>query len=243
MTKLISTTFAAMLLLAGLSFGQTVTTSTTLSSAMSRGDQTLNLTSSTGVSGLGQANVVITGLYIDREYITVVANANAVGTGNQWTVKRGVNGIQTAHANAAMVWVGPPSVFDLGANDRVGSCTASSFAFLPLIMVKSGNLMGCNGSYVRFGAYGDTSIAGTVIASATTVAPLSRVTHISGTAAITTITVPPALPDGGTFTFIPDGAFTYTNAVNIGAASGTAIVGKPMVFTYDKTTGKVYPSY
>jgi hypothetical protein len=47
---------------------------------------------------------------------------------------------------------------------------------------------------------------------------------------------------GGSFTIIPDGAFTWTTAGNI-AIAGTAVVGVPITFTYDSYLGKFYPAY
>ncbi len=126
---------------------QTTTTSTTLNAAMTRGDTSINLASSTGVtaSGLGP----VTGGYIDREYITFTTNVS----GNIWNVKRGVGGIQSSHLSGALVWIGPPSVFDLGPNDRQGACTATLFQYLPLVEVRSGQLMNCdaNGKFTPLG--------------------------------------------------------------------------------------------
>ncbi len=121
---------------------QTATTSTTLNAAMTRGETTINLSSGTGVSAAGLSPV--TGLYIDREYMTVTS---AVGSSTTlWNVKRGVNGLQGPHVNGATVWVGVPGTFPLDAYDRVGACTASSFPYLPLIMVKTGTVMNCDGN-------------------------------------------------------------------------------------------------
>ena len=92
------------------------------------------------------------------------------------------------------------------------------------------------------GLIANTAVAGT-IASAATVAPTAPVTIISGTAAIVTITAPaPISSTGGTITFIPTGAFTWTTAGNI-AVAGTAVVSRALTFTYDATTVKWYPSY
>ena len=69
------------------------------------------------------------------------------------------------------------------------------------------------------------------------------VTIISGTAAIVTITAPaPISATGGTITFIPTGAFTWTTAGNI-AVAGTAVVSRALTLTFDATTTKWYPSY
>jgi hypothetical protein len=92
------------------------------------------------------------------------------------------------------------------------------------------------------GLIANTAVAST-IASAATVAPTAPVTIISGTAAIVTITAPaPISATGGTITFIPTGAFTWTTAGNI-AVAGTAVVSRALTLTYDATTVKWYPSY
>ena len=92
------------------------------------------------------------------------------------------------------------------------------------------------------GLIANTAVAGT-IASAATVAPTAPVTIISGTAAIVTITAPaPISATGGTITFIPTGAFTWTTAGNI-AVAGTAVVSRALTLTFDATTTKWYPSY
>jgi hypothetical protein len=236
------------LLLASLSFAQTATTQTTLAQAVSRGDKTITLTACSTVQPAGLAPV--TGLFMDREYDTVISNVSPTNTGCTFNVQRvngATSGVNSTHASGTTVWVGNVggnSPFDQGPYDRVGACTATNFPYLPIIEIRTGNLVTCgsNGAYARFaGTFGETSV-GAAIASATTVVPQNRVTHITGTTAIVNITVPPALPDGGSFTFIPDGAYTYTAAGNI-VSTGTGIVGKAMIFTYDKTTGKLYPSY
>ncbi len=128
---------------------QTATTFTTLAAAMARNDQTVTLTSSTGVSAAGALNAPVTGLYVDREYMTVVSQIST----NVWQVKRSVGGNQSSHVNGAVVVVGIPGIFDLGPKDRVGSCTATSFAYLPLVEVQSGTLMNCdaNGKFSPYG--------------------------------------------------------------------------------------------
>lgn len=88
----------------------------------------------------------------------------------------------------------------------------------------------------------NTSSATTsAIASAATIAIDSngQIFHVSGTAAISTIT-PPLTSFIGSVTIIPDGAFTLTTSGNIGKAS-TAVVGQAMTLHYDGV--KWYPSY
>jgi hypothetical protein len=88
---------------------------------------------------------------------------------------------------------------------------------------------------------------GSVLASAGTVTPTTQVMHVSGTAAINTIT-PPSQSNCATagsacqITFIPDGLWTTTTSGNIALAS-TAIVNQPLIFTYDPVAKLWYPSY
>jgi len=88
-----------------------------------------------------------------------------------------------------------------------------------------------------------SSNAAPTIASATTIAPNTKIVFISGTTPIATITAPaPISTGGGEIKLIPTGIFTTTTAGNIALAS-TAIVGKVLIMTYDATTTKWYPSY
>jgi len=71
---------------------------------------------------------------------------------------------------------------------------------------------------------------GTAIASAGTIAPIAGLTHITGTAAIATITAPTNFI--GCLTFIADGAWTTTTAGNIKAAM-TAVADTPYQACWD----------
>lgn len=81
---------------------------------------------------------------------------------------------------------------------------------------------------------------GPAIASAATVAPTNPVHHITGAAAIVTIT-PPATDFQGEVIFISDGIFTWTAAGNIAIAGTSTAVGKQFKFLYDPATLKWYP--
>ncbi|MFA6958580.1 MAG: hypothetical protein WC538_22145 [Thermoanaerobaculia bacterium] len=83
---------------------------------------------------------------------------------------------------------------------------------------------------------------GAALSSGGTIAPDSKVHHVTGTSAVATITVPAGFNDGDSITLIPDGAFTWTTGGNV-AVSGTAVVKKAIIMTYDATTTKWYPSY
>jgi hypothetical protein len=85
-----------------------------------------------------------------------------------------------------------------------------------------------------------STAASSVIASGATIAPTSPVHHISGTAAIGTITVPAGCAPTCTIALIPDGIFTTTTGANISLAS-TAVVNKALIMVWDGT--KWNPSY
>lgn len=83
---------------------------------------------------------------------------------------------------------------------------------------------------------------GAAIASvAGVITPTARKQHVTGALAITGITAT-GFADGDTWTVIPDGAFTWTNATNI-AVAGTAVVNRQLDFVWDATAVKWYPSY
>jgi hypothetical protein len=93
-----------------------------------------------------------------------------------------------------------------------------------------------------FGVQATGQVAPTV-ASATTIAPTTKIVFVSGTTAIVTITAPTGIATtGGQITIIPTDIFTTTTAGNIALAS-TAVVSRALIMTYDATTTKWYPSY
>ena len=142
---------------------------------------------------------------------------------------------------------------------NISACTSTSMVMVTPVLgtVTSGNISACTSTSMVMvtpvlgvasatslvsGLIANTAVA-TTIASAATVAPTAPVTIISGAAAIDTITAPaPISATGGTITFIPTGAFTWTTAGNI-AVAGTAVVSRALTLTYDATTVKWYPSY
>ena len=142
---------------------------------------------------------------------------------------------------------------------NISACTSTSMVMVTPVLgtVTSGNISACTSTSMVMvtpvlgaasatslvsGLIANTAVA-TTIASAATVAPTAPVTIISGAAAIDTITAPaPISATGGTITFIPTGAFTWTTAGNI-AVAGTAVVSRALTLTFDATTTKWYPSY
>jgi hypothetical protein len=129
---------AALLILAALSFGQVAMTSTTAAAQVGQIDQSIYVASATGITAAGNLNQETTVLMVDREvmYVTTV-------NGTQIGVLRGREGTkQTAHANGATVWFGPPNYFL--QQDPVGYCVASSYPATPMISESSGRAWTCN---------------------------------------------------------------------------------------------------
>lgn len=80
------------------------------------------------------------------------------------------------------------------------------------------------------------------LASAATIQPRNPVTFVSGTTAISTITVPPEMAGGGQLTLIPTGLWSTNTSGNIALAT-TAVVNRALILTWDAAAGKWYPSY
>jgi hypothetical protein len=119
--------------------------------------------------------------------------------------------------------------------NNVASTTSQAFSFT----TGSGNVaLISNKGFVAQQAGGD-------LASASTISPTNAIHRVTGTAAINTITPPDVFNDGdntgGHFTAIPTGIFTWTASGNI-AVSGTAVVGKAIIFTWMPGLHKWYPS-
>jgi hypothetical protein len=87
----------------------------------------------------------------------------------------------------------------------------------------------------------NNNLVGANVASAATILPTGAMFHVTGTAAIVTVTLPAGFT-GGCLNWIPDAAYTTTNAGNIAIAS-TGVIGKAMQMCYDPGTSKFYPSY
>jgi lysophospholipase L1-like esterase len=135
-----------------------------------------------------------------------------------------------------------------GQGANVGASTASSAQVLSGTNSTGGTFQFSNINFLDWQGNGNINLikrtVGSAIAAAATIAPTNALTHITGTTAIDTITVPTVVVSGGSFrgclTLIPDAAFTTTTAGNIAAAS-TAVVNKALEMCYDGT--KWYPSY
>jgi len=146
-------TIAALLLasLAGLASGQTAMTTTTLAAATGASDLTISVASATGMTARSLGTVSM--LYVDREAMRVTTvNGTVIG------VERGTDGTRpTAHLSGAKVFVGPPAAFYLSTPS--GSCASTTEAYLPRVVVATGEIWNCvdsvwrayRGSYTNVG--------------------------------------------------------------------------------------------
>lgn len=96
--------------------------------------------------------------------------------------------------------------------------------------------------FVRSPGGQQQTVIGPAIASAATIAPTYFAHHVTGVAAIATITIPYA-GFSGLILLIADGAWSWTAGGNIQVASTTvATAGKAYPFLYDPNTLKWYPT-
>jgi len=156
----------------------------------------------------------------------------------------GTNGVSISFQQRGQVgWYGGASGVGIGTGISSGSGHNVLF---------NANYTGVSGAATAGYVWsGNTSGAGgglyfegqsTAIASASTIAPTYPVHHVTGTVAISTITVPAACAVSGfdcNVGLIADGAWATGTSGNI-AVAVTATVGYRYDFTYDPGTGKWY---
>lgn len=127
----------SVVLVASMSFGQTVLTMTTLSAAVtSASATTIQLTSATGVTAAQTALFIADGLIGEAVFVNAVSGTN-IG------VTRGYQSLGTArpHASGALVFVIPGAAMGglnaaLNAIPPSGSCTRSSLQYVPVISLE-----------------------------------------------------------------------------------------------------------
>ena len=138
-------------------------------------------------------------------------------------------------------------VFGFGSSPTISSAldTAITRKAAGLLAVGDGQTVGAvNADLIK--RFEVDTIA--TVASSGTIAPSTRISFVTGTTAIATITAPTNLTGtgtGGCIILIPDpatGPFTTTTAGNIALAS-TGVVNKALHLCYLATTSKWYPSY
>lgn len=241
---------AAVLFTASPVFAQTALTTTTLGAAIDSVQQSLTVASATGITAQG-TGATFQYFLIDREILSV---RGLPGASTTVTVTRGQNGTRaTSHISGASVTVVPainnPQFVNYVPS---GQCTRSALTYVPLV-VGGSVVQGANGSTydclgtTTAGQWAQTNDNGTAVIGATMAStagvlglPTGTYVKISGTNAITGITLPAGAAVGFVLSVEPTGIFTWTTATNI-ILAGTAVVGKILYFVWNGA--KWVPSY
>ncbi len=230
----------------------TALTSTTLAAALSNSANLLTVASASGIyapqsGGINQKLYVINPETTKGELMDVTPGINGVSI----SVARN-SLFRQAFISGAYVIIGQspgneaiglgPSFFEY---DPVGAVTAVNVPITPWINVTNGNqwLRSVDGLWVPGfnNPASDKGITATVASFAGFILPSGPLFHVTGAEAVTGFTLPVGFT-GGSFSIIPDGTFTWTNANNI-ALGGTAVVNKTLTFTWSSQDGKFTPSY
>lgn len=270
-TSKIASLLVLMAGLAGLSFGQTALTQTTLSAAVSGPalysgtsqniSASVTLAACTGIAAPLLPGTPSSILYVDREAMGVfTVNGCTLG------VIRGYLGTQASpHVSGAMVLFGPNYAVTvaLGGNPVPnglfsqdppygGTCTAANTPTTPWVNVLTGAQWLCSsvtGTWVpgwqnpwaATSTWGQTA---TVASAASAITPSGPYFNISGTAAITGFNIPIGFNTalGGCFTANPTGIWTWTAAGNIATAGTTTAASTPVTFCWNVVSQKWIPS-
>ncbi|MCU1338840.1 MAG: hypothetical protein JWO19_4421 [Bryobacterales bacterium] len=270
-TSKIASLLVLMAGLAGLSFGQTALTQTTLSAAVSGPalysgtsptiSSSVTLAACTGIAAPLLPGTPSSIIYVDREAMGVfTVNGCTLG------VIRGYLGTQASpHVSGAMVLFGPnyavtvalggnpvPNGFFTQDPPFGGTCTAANTPTTPWVNVLTGAQWICSsitGTWVpgwqnpwaATSTWGQTA---TVASAAGAVTPSGPYFNISGTAAITGFNIPIGFNTslGGCFTANPTGIWTWTAAGNIATAGTTTAATTPVTFCWNVVSAKWIPS-
>lgn len=157
-----------------------------------------------------------------------VENIMGIDTSNNTNINSGGGSVRIVNAAQTATLAEFPNAGGLA----VGSTTVPTGVSIQAI-----------GNIASTGVYLATE-ATTAIASATTIAPVNGLQHVSGTATIATITPPSGMTStaggvGGSITLIADAAWLITNTGNI-QASFTASINTPYTFWYSPSSSKWY---
>lgn len=222
---------------------QNVMVQTSITAAMTAVQATVSLTSVTSIKN---------GWVLDIDGEQMAVGSKWDGTSLTVPVSR-YQGKVAGHASGAMVIAGRANWF--GTYDPYGDCVSPYLVNVPaLLSTPYINLKGgqtgtewlCSSITSQWvPGWGNTTVppqpTAAVASAAGLVTPSGPLFHITGALAITGFNIPVGFYTGS-FTVIPDGAFTTTTANNIAIAS-TGVVSKALTFTYDLKTAKFYPSY
>lgn len=237
-------TLIAVLALATPVAAQTTVTQTTIAAAMTATQQSVTLTSATGVTSGGF-------LFVDQELMQITSLTSTTAQ-----VLRGQGGTRaSAHGILTTIFFGPSaSVTSQGPfyayDPSLGVCTASAQPYSLHINVQAGRVWSCIASkWALVNAPFPTSypIVGNsaVIASAATIAPTTYFNFVTGNTNVVTITPPAGCAETGCeIVLIPFDALTFstTAAGNIAVATtGVRFVAIRLV--YNSSQAKWYPSY
>lgn len=236
--------------LAGLAFGQTALTQTTLSAAITTNQTVIQVASLTGISC---STTQLQPLYIIDPGVSrgelVNCQATSSTGGNFLTVQRG-GAYRSGHASGSLVVISSSINYaqSFKQYDPYGTCTATQQLVTPWINTNNGNQWLCStvtGTWVPSwqnqylgSAEGSTA---TVASAAGQITPSGPFFSISGTAAITGFLIPVGFTNGH-FCVVPTGAFTTTTANNIAVAS-TAVAGVVDCWYWNASTSKWQPTY
>lgn len=141
--KSLSITLLALLLTAGSAFAQTALTTTTFSAAVADTSSTgVSITSTTGITAPG-TGANLTYLWADWELMQVRTVNTTTST---LSVIRGASGTRASpHNTNTLVYVIPAlaAQTNLTTVDQSGTCTASTYQYLPIINIRNGNIWNC----------------------------------------------------------------------------------------------------
>lgn len=247
--KTLSFAVVSLCLAAGVAFAQTNTMySTTLSAAMLSTDQTATVVSTANMQGPNPQAAIpaATQVYIispgnprgEAAMVQVVINTTTI------QLRRSAGGVRSGFPSGSLVLFGPPNWFR--DYDPSGGCTLANTYITPWVNTTNGLEWLCStvtSSWVPGfqNIAGDAAQVSATVASVAALLPSGPLFEVSGTVAITSISIPLGFV-GGTFCMIPTGVFTLTATNNIAAAS-TAIVGKTLCETWDAGQAKFAASY
>lgn len=239
-TKFIMKLALSLSLVISSAFGQTAMTKTTTSAAIGATDNSILVSSATGIVTYSPVTGQRGMLFIDREAMIVTGIS-----GTRISVTRGARGTRgtSTHASGAVVYVGlDTQAYFWGAagsspsQDLSGSCTSTQQAILPIINVRTGDEMTCPASGPYSGLWTVTRNALPEAPNFRSQAyPLTTVTTDS-TAGALTYTAAQLL--GGLILRDPNGAgrsdVTPTATLLLAALPG-AVVGTSFDFTIRNT--------